>query len=82
MENYFVSVRWDGKRELTKLGELFAKLEEAQNKCLSLSYVEGENVYAFNESIDDATQELRRALEELAKHCAAVDRAAQMAGVM
>ena len=82
MENLFVSVRWDGKKEITKLGELFSSLEEAQNKCLSLKYEEGGDVYAFNESIDEATKELRTALHNLKLHCAAVDRSAQMSGVM
>jgi hypothetical protein len=82
MENLFVSVRWDGKKEVTKLGELFLSLEEAQNKCLSLKYKEGQDVYAFNESIDEATKLLRTALNDLKLHCADVDRSAQMAGVM
>ena len=82
MKNLFVSVRWDGKKEITKLGELFLSLEQAQNKCLSLKYEEGQDAFAFNESIDEATKELRTALHNLKLHCAAVDRSAQMAGVM
>jgi hypothetical protein len=82
MENLFVSVRWDGKKEVTKLGQLFLSLEEAQNKCFYLKYEEGQDPFAFNESIDEATKELRTALHNLKLHCADVDRSAQMAGVM
>lgn len=79
----FTSIRHDGVKELTKMGQLFLELEIAHNKLTSLSYDdETDDLFCFNLAIDGAVSDFNKALNNLQQHCASVERAAQMAGVM
>lgn len=79
----FTSTRHDGVKELTKMGKLFLELENAHNELTSLSYDdETDDPFSFNCAVDCAVDDFKRALQNLKEHCASVEMAAQMAGVM
>ena len=79
----FTCVRFDGQKELTKMGQLFLELEIAHNELTSLSYNdETDDLFCFNLAIDSAVENFKKALNNLKEHCASVERSAQMAGVM
>jgi hypothetical protein len=82
MENLFTCTRFDGAKELTQMGKLFAELERTHNHLTSLSWDDEEDVMCFNAAIDCATDDFKKALKKLQEHCASVERSAQMAGVM
>ena len=78
----FTSTRHDGVEELTQMGKLFAELERTHNELTSLSYDGEEDVMCFNAAHDCALRDFNKALNNLQQHCASVEMAAQMAGVM
>ena len=83
MEKLFISKRFDGVEELTQMGKLFAELERTHFELTSLSYDdETDDPLAFNCAVDCAIRDFNKALNNLQQHCASVERAAQMAGVM
>ena len=83
MNELFTCVRFDGHKELTKMGQLFLELEIAHKELTSLSYDdETDDPFAFNCAVDCAIKDFNKALNNLKEHCASVERSAQMAGVM
>ena len=79
----FTCTKHDGTKELTKMGQLFLELETAHNELTSLSYDDGtDDLFCFNLAIDSAVSDFNKALNNLKEHCASVEMAAQMAGVM
>ena len=78
----FTCTKHNGKKELTKMGQLFLELENAHNDLTSLSYDGEEDVMCFNAAHDCALRNFNKALNNLQQHCASVEMAAQMAGVM
>ena len=78
----FTCTKHDGTKELTQMGKLFAELERTHNELTSLSWDGEEDLMCFNAAHDCALRDFRTALNNLQQHCASVERAAQMAGVM
>ena len=83
MKDLFTCVRFDGHKELTKMGQLFLELEKAHKELTSLSYDdETDDLFCFNLAIDSAVLDFNKALNNLKEYCASVEMTAQMAGVM
>ena len=78
----FTCTKHDGTKELTQMGKLFLELERTHFELTSLSWDGEEDLLCFNCAIDGAVRDFNQALNNLKEHCASVERAAQMAGVM
>jgi hypothetical protein len=82
MENLFTSTRFDGHKELTQMGKLFAELEKAHNNLTSLSYDSDEDGMCFEAAVFCAKRDYAKALDNLKQHCHNMEKSNQMAGVM
>jgi hypothetical protein len=82
MENLFTCVRFDGHKELTQMGKLFAELERTHNNLTSLSYDGDEDGMCFEAAVFCAKRDYAKALDNLKQHCHNMEKSNQMAGVM
>lgn len=82
MENLFTCVRFDGHKELTTTGLLFAELEKCHEYIVSLSYDGEEDIMCFNADYECALRNFETVLNDLKQHCHNMEKSNQMAGVM